>query len=52
MSGWPDNYGRRVLVSVDSTLSEAARIAPQLSGPEWILAHEQTAARGRRDAER
>ena len=48
MSGWPDNYGRRVLVSVDSTLSEAARIAPQLSGPEWILAHEQTAARGRR----
>ena len=48
MSGWPDNYGRRVLVSVDSTLSEATRIAPQLSCPEWILAHEQTAARGRR----
>ncbi|MDE1130716.1 MAG: biotin--[acetyl-CoA-carboxylase] ligase [Ascidiaceihabitans sp.] len=48
MSGWPDNYGRRILDSVDSTLSEAARIAPQLSGPEWILAHEQTAARGRR----
>ena len=48
MSGWPDNYGRRILVSVDSTLSEAARIAPQLFGPEWILAYEQTAARGRR----
>ncbi len=32
----------------DSTLSEAARIAPSLSGPEWIMAHRQTAARGRR----
>jgi len=29
-------------------LSEAARIAPSLAGPEWILAHRQTAARGRR----
>jgi BirA family biotin operon repressor/biotin-[acetyl-CoA-carboxylase] ligase len=48
MSGWPDGYGRRVLDTVDSTLSEAARIAPDLSGPEWILAHTQTAARGRR----
>jgi BirA family biotin operon repressor/biotin-[acetyl-CoA-carboxylase] ligase len=48
MSGWPDGYGRRVLDTVDSTLSEAARIAPELSGPEWILAHTQTAARGRR----
>ena len=37
-----------MLASVDSTLSEAARIALDLSGPEWILAHEQTAARGRR----
>ncbi len=48
MIGWPDGYGRRVLASVDSTLSEAARIAPELLGPEWILAHEQTSARGRR----
>lgn len=48
MSGWPTGYGRRVLASVDSTLSEAARIAPTLAGPEWILAHQQTAARGRR----
>ena len=48
MNDWPDGYGRRVLASVDSTLSEAARIAPTLSGPEWVLALEQTAARGRR----
>ena len=48
MTAWPSGYGRRVLASVDSTLSEAARIAPSQSSPEWILAHEQTAARGRR----
>ncbi|MEP3948513.1 biotin--[acetyl-CoA-carboxylase] ligase [Ascidiaceihabitans sp.] len=48
MSGWPDGYGRRIMASVDSTLSEAARIAPEIAGPEWILAHTQTAARGRR----
>lgn len=48
MSGWPDGYGRRVLTAVDSTLSEAARVASNISGPTWILAHEQTAARGRR----
>ncbi|WP_415920870.1 biotin--[acetyl-CoA-carboxylase] ligase [Tateyamaria sp. SN6-1] len=41
-------YGRRVLAEVDSTLSEAARIAPELAGPTWILAHHQSAARGRR----
>ncbi len=45
---WPAGYGRRVLSSVDSTNAEAARIAPGLTGPEWILALEQTAARGRR----
>ncbi|GGX57219.1 biotin--[acetyl-CoA-carboxylase] ligase [Tateyamaria omphalii] len=48
MTAWPAGYGRRVLSSVDSTLSEAARIAPDLAGPEWLLALEQTAARGRR----
>lgn len=48
MSGWPAGYGRRVLDTVDSTLSEAARILPEVSGPTWILALEQTAARGRR----
>lgn len=45
---WPDGYGLRVLDEVDSTLSEAARIAPTLTGPEWIVARRQTAARGRR----
>ena len=45
---WPSGYGRRVLEEVDSTNAEAARIAGDLSGPEWILALRQTAARGRR----
>ncbi|TDK43035.1 biotin--[acetyl-CoA-carboxylase] ligase [Antarcticimicrobium luteum] len=48
MTDWPDGYGRRLLDEVDSTLNEAARIAPGLAGPEWILARHQTAARGRR----
>ena len=48
MTAWPEGYGRRVLAQVDSTLSEAARLVPELAGPEWILAHRQTAARGRR----
>ncbi len=48
MNGWPEGYGRRVLDEVDSTNAEAARIAPGLGGPEWILARRQTAARGRR----
>ena len=37
-----------MLDQVDSTLSEAGRIAGSLAGPAWILAHQQTAARGRR----
>jgi BirA family biotin operon repressor/biotin-[acetyl-CoA-carboxylase] ligase len=45
---WPDGYARRVLEVIDSTNAEAARIAPDLAGPEWILGLEQTAARGRR----
>ncbi len=48
MNAWPQAYGRSVLAEVDSTLSEAARVAPDLAGPLWILAHHQTAARGRR----
>ena len=48
MAEWPEGYGRRVLDEVDSTLSEAARIAPFLPGPEWILSLRQTAGRGRR----
>ncbi|MCR8723291.1 biotin--[acetyl-CoA-carboxylase] ligase [Frigidibacter sp. ROC022] len=45
---WPEGYGRRILPDVDSTMLEAARVAPGLSGPEWIMALQQTAARGRR----
>jgi len=37
-----------VLDRVDSTMAEAMRRAPTLSGPCWIVAHEQTAGRGRR----
>lgn len=37
-----------MLAETDSTNAEAARIAPTLAGPEWILARRQTAARGRR----
>ncbi len=45
---WPEGYGKRVLAEIDSTNAEAARIAGDLAGPEWILALKQTAARGRR----
>jgi BirA family biotin operon repressor/biotin-[acetyl-CoA-carboxylase] ligase len=48
MNAWPEGYGRRVLAEVDSTNAEAARIAPDLAGPEWILGLRQTAGRGRR----
>lgn len=45
---WPAGYGLHRLAEVDSTLNEAARIAPDLTIPTWILAQHQTAARGRR----
>ncbi|KIN64707.1 Biotin--acetyl-CoA-carboxylase ligase [Sulfitobacter noctilucicola] len=48
MTAWPDGYGRHVFDSVDSTLSQAVRMVPDLAGPAWILGLEQTAARGRR----
>ncbi|MEX0305932.1 MAG: biotin--[acetyl-CoA-carboxylase] ligase [Ruegeria sp.] len=48
MSDWPQGYGLHVLQEVDSTLNEAARLAPTAAGPVWIMAHHQTAARGRR----
>lgn len=47
-TNWPEGVGRRVLAEIDSTNAEAARIAPGLAGPEWILALHQTDARGRR----
>ncbi|MBY4895220.1 biotin--[acetyl-CoA-carboxylase] ligase [Jannaschia sp. EhC01] len=48
MADWPTGVGRRVLASTDSTMLEAARAAPALAGPEWVLALQQTAAKGRR----
>ncbi|MFC3615753.1 biotin--[acetyl-CoA-carboxylase] ligase [Lutimaribacter marinistellae] len=48
MSAWPDGYGLHVLEEVDSTLDEAARIAPRMAGPVWIMARRQTKGRGRR----
>ena len=48
MTDWPGGYGLRVLESVDSTLDEAARMAPELAGPVWIMARRQLAGRGRR----
>lgn len=37
-----------MLDSVDSTMAEAARRARDIERPTWIMAHTQTAARGRR----
>ncbi len=48
MSGWPEGYGLIRLAEVDSTLDEARRRLPQISGPTWIIAERQTKARGRR----
>ncbi len=45
---WPQGYARHVLAEVDSTNSEAARLAQNLTQPSWIMARRQTAARGRR----
>ena len=48
MLSWPENTDRIILDEVDSTMSEAARLAPDLKRPTWIMAYHQTAARGRR----
>ncbi len=48
MLSWPDNTDRIILDQVDSTMAEAARRAPDLKRPTWIMAHRQTDARGRR----
>ncbi|MEM1076950.1 MAG: biotin--[acetyl-CoA-carboxylase] ligase [Pseudomonadota bacterium] len=45
---WPAGVAKRILDEVDSTNAEAMRIASEISGPTWILAKRQTAARGRR----
>lgn len=48
MWDWPEGVARHVLPEVDSTNAEAARLAPHLTQPTWILALRQTAGRGRR----
>ena len=48
MTDWPKGYGVIILDSVDSTNAEAARRADVDQGAFWIMAHTQTAARGRR----
>ena len=45
---WPEGYALVQLDTVDSTMAEAARRAPQIDRPTWIMAKTQTAARGRR----
>lgn len=45
---WPRGYGHLPLDTVTSTLDEAARRLPDLTGPTWISARVQTQARGRR----
>jgi BirA family biotin operon repressor/biotin-[acetyl-CoA-carboxylase] ligase len=47
-SNWPEGVGQIILPEIDSTNAEAARIAPDLSGPTWVLALCQTKGRGRR----
>lgn len=48
MLGWPEGTDRIILDEVDSTMSEAARRAADLTKPTWIMARHQTDARGRR----
>ncbi len=45
---WPDRTDRLIFDELDSTMAEAARIAPDLARPTWIMARHQTAGRGRR----
>ena len=45
---WPEGVGRITLGSVDSTMSEARRRAPDMAGDFWVHALTQTAGTGRR----
>lgn len=45
---WPEGFDRIILDETDTTMSEARRRGPLLHRPTWILAHHQTAAKGRR----
>lgn len=48
MADWPHGIEKRVFATLDSTMDEAARIRGEVSHPVWLLALEQSAARGRR----
>lgn len=45
---WPEGYDWILHEELDSTNAEAARIAEHLHRPTWIMARNQTNARGRR----
>lgn len=45
---WPDRTDRLIYDELDSTMAEAARLAPDLARPTWIMARHQTEGRGRR----
>ncbi len=45
---WPQGYRCLAYETLDSTMAEAARLAPSIDGPTWVVAHAQTHARGRR----
>lgn len=49
MERWPAGVGREILAEIDSTNAEALRrAAAGATGPVWLMARRQTAARGRR----
>ncbi|WP_298842002.1 biotin--[acetyl-CoA-carboxylase] ligase [uncultured Roseobacter sp.] len=48
MSHWPEGYGRVILPETGSTLDAGIALASSEHAPFWLLAHRQTAARGRR----
>ncbi len=48
MTDWPSGTEKRVFATLDSTMDEAARIRDTVRHPVWLLALEQSAARGRR----
>lgn len=46
--GWPEGVGRHILARVPSTNPYALNLGASLSGPAWVLTHDQTEGRGRR----
>ena len=48
MTKWPEGYGRFIFDEVGSTLDVARDMASAQAAPFWVLAHRQTASRGRR----